>query len=76
MIKRYGLVLFCIAATMFMVLSSAACTKKDTVSIPEQRLPVRLPELDEEDFYEDIDIEEVDTATPSEEQDLLNDEQK
>ena len=76
MIKRYGLVLFCVALQAFMVCSASACAKKDTVSIPEQRPPVQLPELDEEDLYEDIDIEEVDTAIPSEEQDLLNDEQQ
>ena len=53
-----------------------ACAKKDTVSIPEQRSPILLPELDEEDIYDGIDIEEIDTAEPPPDQDLLYDEEQ
>jgi hypothetical protein len=75
-IKRYGLICLYGAVVLFMTVCINACAKKDTVNIPEQRAPIILPEIDEEDIYDGIDIEEVDTAEPPTDQDLLNDEER
>jgi hypothetical protein len=61
MIKQCGII-----ATV--VLLIAACTKQDTISIPEQREPILFPDIDIED------IPEIDTAQGDEavEEDLLD----
>jgi len=61
MIKQYGII-----ATVALLV--AACTKQDTISIPEQREPIPFPDIDIED------IPEIDTAQGDEavEEDLLD----
>ena len=72
MTKRYGfiLTLYILAAAALLIV---ACAKKDTISIPEQRPPVQLPDIEEEEIYGG-DIPETDTAQAAEvgEEDLLD----
>tara|TARA_Y100001951_G_scaffold103250_1_gene111669 strand:- start:1123 stop:1353 length:231 start_codon:yes stop_codon:yes gene_type:complete len=76
MIKRYGIIL-----TLYIIATSAllivACAKQDTISIPEQRPPVQLPDIEEEEIYGGA-LPETDTAQPAEveEEDLLDDDEQ
>ena len=76
MTKRYGFIL-----TLYILATAAllivACAKKDTISIPEQRPPVQLPDIDEEEIYGG-DLPETDTAQAAEvkEEDLLDDDEQ
>ena len=69
MIKKYGITLvYILGITALLVV---ACTKQETISIPEQRPPVQLPDIDDED------IPEIDTGYDDEkpEEDLLDEDQ-
>ena len=75
MTKRYGfiLTLYILATAALLIVS---CAKKDTVSIPEQRPPVQLPDIDEEEIF-GAELPETDTAQRSDvgEEDLLDDDE-
>ena len=69
MIKKYGIILvYILGITALLVV---ACTKQEIISIPEQRPPVQLPDIDAED------IPEIDTGYDDEkpEEDLLDEDQ-
>ena len=72
MTKRYGfiLTLYILATAALLIVS---CAKKDVISIPEQRPPVQLPDIEEEEIYGG-DLPETDTAQAAEveEEDLLD----
>ena len=76
MTKRYGFIL-----TLYILATAAlltvSCAKKDTVSIPEQRPPVQLPDIDEEEIF-GVELPETDTAQRSDvgEEDLLDDDEQ
>jgi len=72
MIKQHGIITLYIIAAI--ALFTVACAKQDTITIPEQREPVRLPEIEEEDIYGGDDLPETDTAQAAEveEEDLLD----
>jgi hypothetical protein len=76
MTKRYGfiLTLYILATAALLIVS---CAKKDTVSIPEQRPPVQLPDIDEEEIF-GVELPETDTAQRSDvgEEDLLDDDEQ
>jgi hypothetical protein len=76
MTKRYGfiLTLYILAAAALLIV---ACAKKDAISIPEQRPPVQLPDIDEEEIF-GVELPETDTAQAAEaiEEDLLDDDEQ
>ena len=67
MIKQYSITALYIIATVALLI--VACTKQDTISIPEQREPIPFLDINIED------IPEIDTARGDEagEEDLLDD---
>ena len=71
MIKQYRIIVLYIIATIALLI--VACAKQDTISIPEQRPPVQLPDIEEEEIYGG-DLPKTDTAhaVEVEEEDLLD----
>jgi len=69
MFKKYGITLLYVIGIMALLI--AACTKQETISIPDMRPPLQLPDVDAED------IPEIDTGydDEKEEEDLLDGEE-